>query len=38
MVPSVPEAGQESGMERLVDWLAGKFVLSPMAWKTTEGF
>ena len=36
--PSVPDAGQESGTERLVSCLAGKLVLSPRAWKTTEEF
>lgn len=37
-LPSVPEAGQELGPERRLSWLAGKFVLSPTAWKTTERF
>lgn len=36
-LPSVREAGGESGTERLLSWLAGKFIHSPMAWETTEG-
>lgn len=36
--PSVLEAGQESGTERLVSWLAGTLARSPRAWKTTAAF